>query len=858
MGEVYRATDARLKRDVAIKVLPPLFASDSDRLARFQREAEVLASLNHTNIAHIYGLEQNGDTTALAMELVEGETLAERIARGPIAVDEALPVAQQIADALEAAHARGIVHRDLKPGNVKLTPDGTVKVLDFGIAKALGARTTGTPLKSSATQTGAVLGTPAYMSPEQARGQSVDERADIWAFGCVLFEMLAGRPPFESEDVTLTPATLRESGAAVDGLVKVPPAVRHTIKLCLESDVRKRIRHIGDVRLALDGVFETAAPLSGGPSDANSPRDRWTWMAASAVGWLAALALVVPALRHLRETPVPETRVDVITPTTNDPTSFALSPDGQQIVFVATGPSGPQLWLRSLAAVRAQPLAGTEGALSPFWSPNSRSIGFFADGSLKRLDLGGAVPQTLASADNGAGGTWNSNDVILFAPSLTSQLMQISASGGAATPVLPLGPRESGHVSPYFLPDGFRFLFFAIGDPQEDGIHIGGLDGRVSTRLTQADSDAVFLPTGWLLWVRAGALVAQRLDLARPALTGSVLTLADGVPTDYRRLAGVSVASNGLIAYRAGNGSRRQLTWFDRSGSVQGTLGDPDGASLSYPRLTPDGRRAVVRRVVQGNYDLWLLDGSRTTRITFDPARDETPQLSPDGTVVAFRSNRSGQGDLYTKHLGRTDPEEVLRHSDELQVPTSWSSDGRFLMYLSVNPETKADLWVLPMQGDHTPYVFLRTPFREAYGVFSPDGQWVAYQSNESGRSQVYVRPFFEPGQPGTGTASDQWWQISTDGGASPVWRPGGQELYYLDPSGAMMAVSITVKGNKLEPGTPQKLFPTRIAQGGRDVQQSRQYDVTADGRFLINTELDDDAGTPITLIQNWNPDTKK
>jgi serine/threonine protein kinase/Tol biopolymer transport system component len=853
MGEVYSGTDTRLKRDVAIKVLPPLFASDTDRLARFQREAEVLASLNHTNIAHVYGLEQSDGRTALAMELVEGETLAERIARGPLAVDDALAIARQIADALEAAHARGIVHRDLKPGNVKLTPDGTVKVLDFGIAKALDARRTGAPLTTSATQTGLVLGTPAYMSPEQARGQSVDERADIWAFGCVLFEMLAGNQPFASDDVTLTPASLRASGAAVDALTKVPPAVRRTIKLCLESDVRKRIRHIGDVRLVLDGAFESSAPAPVAASKGGR-RDSLT---AYAVGALVLIALAVPALRHLRETPPPETRVDIVTRPTADPTSFALSPDGRQIVFTASGPNGPQLWLRSLATATAMPLAGTEGAVSPFWSPNSRAIGFFAEGSLKRLDLSGGVPQVLASADNGSGGTWNRDDVIVFAPNLTNALMQISANGGAATPVSALGPRQFGYNNPTFLPDGRRFLYTATGTAEASGIYIGALGSSVSTRLTPADSDALYLSSGWLLWVRGGTLVTQRLDLGGPALTGRQLTLADGVALDFRLRSGISVASTGLIAYRAGGGSRRQLTWFDRSGSRQGTLGEPDTFSLSVPRLTPDGRRAVVGRTVDGNFDLWLLDGSRTTRITFDPARDDYEQLSPDGNVVVFRSFRTGLGDLYTKLLGRTDPEQLLLQSDEIKAPTSWSSDGRFLIYQSNNQNTNADLWVLPMQGDHTPYVFLQTPFREAYGVFSPDGRWVAYYSNESGRPEVYLRPFFEPGKRDAATANDQW-QISTDGGTYAAWRPDGRELYYLDPSGAMMAASITVTGNKLVPGTPQMLFRTRISRGGRDLQQGRQYDVTADGRFLINTDLDDDAPTPITLIQNWSPDTKE
>jgi Tol biopolymer transport system component len=862
MGEVYRATDTNLKRDVALKVLPETFVLNPERLARFQREAEVLASLNHANIAHIYGLERGDGITALAMELVSGETLAERIARGPIAIDEALGIARQIADALEAAHTRGIVHRDLKPANIKLTPDGAVKVLDFGIAKAFDARAVSgsqpvvltTP---AMTEAGVVLGTAAYMSPEQARGKAVDERADIWAFGCVLYEMLTGRPAFGDEDVTATLARVLERGADMGSLpAGLSTGVQQTIKLCLQKDLKKRIADIRDVRLALDGAFENAAAPTGSSGTSTAPGGRRAWIAALAVAMLAAVALAIPALRHLREAPPPETRVDIVTPATAEPTSFALSPDGRQIVYAASGPNGAQLWLRSLASAMAKPLAGTERAVFPFWAPNSSSIGFFADGSLKRLDLGGGAPRTLASAENGAGGTWNTDDVIVFAPALTSSLMQISANGGAVTPVVALGPGQIGFTTPNFLPDGRRFLYTSIpANPEVSGTYIGALGSNVSTRVTLSDGNALYLPNGWLLWVRAGALVTQRLDLAGAALTGKQVTLADGVSLDWRSRSGISAASTGLIAYRAAGGSRRQLTWFDRSGSVLGTLGDPDGFSVMHPRVTPDGR-AVVSRTVEGNYDLWLLDGGHTTRITFDPGRDDYEQLSPDGTMVVFRSTRSGPGDLYAKLLGRTDPEQQLLQSDEIKVPNSWSRDGRFLMYASVSRVTNADLWVLPMQGDRTPYVFLRTPFREAYGVFSPDGKWVAYQSNESGRLEVYVRPFFEPGQLDAATANDQW-QISTDGGTYAAWRSDGQELYYLDPSGAMMAASITVTGNKLISGTPQMLFRSHIFQGGRDLQQGRQYDVAADGRFLINTELNDDSATPITLIMNWSPDTK-
>jgi Tol biopolymer transport system component len=861
MGEVYRARDTNLKRDVALKTLPPAVANDADRLARFQREAEVLASLNHPNIAHIYGLERSEGTTALAMELIEGATLDERISQGRIPVDDVRHIAAQIADALEAAHERGIVHRDLKPSNIKLRSDGIVKVLDFGIAKALDPRAATGPgpaalTTPAMTEAGFMLGTAAYMSPEQARGKAVDRRTDIWAFGCLLYEMLTGKPAFLGEDVTSTLALVLQGGADLSALPPdVPASARRTLELCFEKDPRKRIADMHDVRLALEGAFEVAVSSSGSSGAVTSGAVR-ALSAALTVAVLAALGLAIPALRHLRETPPPEMRLEIVTPATTEPTSFALSPDGRQIVFVASGPNGPQLWLQPLATATPQLLKGTEGAMSPFWSPNSRAIGFFAEGSLKRLDLGGGAPQVLASADNGSGGTWNRDDVIVFAPTLTSQLMRISAAGGAETPVLTLGPRQSGHMGPHFLPDGFRFLFFALGGPEDMGIYIGALDGSVSTRLTAADGEALFLPTGWLLWVRAGALVAQRLDLARLALTGDRLTLADGVQPDWRRRNGVSVTDTGLVAYRAGGGSRQQLTWFDRSGSVQGTLGDADGAGRLFPRLTLDGRAVVVRQA-QGNFDLWLLDGNRRARITSDLARDDYPVVSPDGTVVVFRSNRSGPGDLYTKLLDRTDPEELLWPSDELKTPLSWSPDGHFLMYASIKAETQSDLWVLPMDGDRTPYVFLQTPHRETYAAFSPDGKWVAYNSNESGRAEVYVRAFFERGQRDARTAGEER-QISTDGGAFPAWNPEGHELYWLDPSGAMMAASITVTGKKLASGTPQMLFRTRIARGGRDQQQGRQYDVAAGGRFLINTELDEDAATPITLILNWSPDTKE
>jgi Tol biopolymer transport system component len=869
MGEVYKATDTNLKRAVAIKVLPASVAADVERLARFQREAEVLASLNHPNIAAIYGLERTPSMTALVMELVEGPTLADRIARGAIPIEEALPIAKQIAEALEAAHEQGIIHRDLKPANIKVRLDGTVKVLDFGLAKAM-EPAPGSSLSMSQSPTitspammtgvGIVLGTAAYMSPEQARGKAVDKRADIWAFGAVLFEMLTGQRAFPGEDLTDTLAAVVKLDPKWETVpAGVPSRVRQVLGVCLQKDLKRRAQAIGDVRLALEGAFETAAPQA--LTTSSAPGGRLAWMAAFAVAVLGIVAMAVPTVRHLRETPPllpPETRVEINTPATDAPTSFAVSPDGRQIVFVASGDGGSRLWLRSLATTTAQPLAATEGARLPFWAPDGRAIGFFAGGALKRLDIGGGAPRTLAQAVAGQGGTWNADGVIVFAPSTTTPLMRVSATGGAAVAVTTLGPQHSGQYSPYFLPDGRRFLFGVFGTPDVAGIYLGALGGSAPDRLAPAESPGVYpgvyLPSGWLLWVRAGTLVAQRLDLAQAALTGDPVTLADGP-------AAVSVGATGLVAYRTGTGGQTggqtQLAWVDRSGTARGTVGDPEH-NLRDPRVSPDGRRVVVRRTLQGNGDIWLLDGARTGRVTFDAADDYDPLWSPDGTRIVFRSLRTGVGDLYQKLTSGAGAEERLVASGQLKIPTSWSADGRFLLYHSADPQRNADLWVVSMVGDRTPSVFLKTPFREAYGAFSPDGRWVAYHSNESGRPEIYVRPFFPPDAAGTAAgAAGGRRQVSTAGGVFPLWGPGGKELYYLNPAGAMMTAPITVRGSTLEPGAPVVLFPTRILGGGEDAQQRRQYDLAPDGRFLINTELDS-ADAPITLLQNWRPEETK
>ena len=732
-----------------------------------------VASLNHPNIAAIHGLEEADGVKALVLELVEGPTLADRIAQGPIPLDEALPIAKQIAEALEAAHELGIIHRDLKPANVKVREDGTVKVLDFGLAKALApesgtaaaANLTHSPTITSPammTGVGTLLGTAAYMSPEQAKGREADKRSDIWAFGAVLFEMLTGTRAFAGDDITDTLANVLKAEPSWTALpATVPPTVVTVLRRCLQKNAKQRIGDMQDVRLALEGAFEMA-PQTTASATSSASRGRLAWMVAT-VAVLAAAALATPAVRHLRETPspsTPETRLDIFTPATDRPTDFALSPDGRQIVFVASGDGASRLWLRSLATTTAQPLTGTEGGIYPFWAPDSRSIGFFAGSALKRLDVvsgRGGAPQTLvpvvAGRGGGRGGTWNADGVIVFAPAATAGLMRVSATGGATATVTTLSPPQFGHVAPYFLPDGRRFLFYVRADPDTAGIYLGSLDGSAPTRLMASDNAGVSLPAGWLLWVRGGALVAQRLDAAQAALTGEPVTLANGVTVDGNFQSAVSAAATGLVAYRTGAGSQRQLTWVDRSGTARGTVGDQEG-NLRDPSVSPDGRRVVVRRGVQGSQDLWLLDGARTSRFTFDAATEQSPLWSPDGTRIVFRSDRTGVGDLYQKLTSGAGVDERLMASDETKNPTSWSADGRFLLYHSNDPQSNGDLWVVPMVGDHTPSVVLKTPFREAFGAFSPDGRWMAYQSNESGRPEIYVRPFVAPGAAGTAAAA--------------------------------------------------------------------------------------------------------
>jgi eukaryotic-like serine/threonine-protein kinase len=566
------------------------------------------------------------------------------------------------------------------------------------------------------------------------------------------------------------------------------------------------------------------------------------WVTAFAViAGIAAAALATPALNYLRTPPPQETRVEITTPATDRPLDFAVSPDGRQIAFVARGDGASRLWVRSLASTAPQPLPGTEGATGPFWSPDSRSIGFFASRTLKRIDLGGGLPQTLALAGNDGDGSWGADGTILYVQGPANPISRIAAAGGAITAATKLGPLVTEHRGPLFLPDGKHFLFLEYGGPRS-GLYLGSLDGSPPARLAPDLSRVAWASSGWLLWLRGGTLTAQRLDLKKAALTGEAITLADNVGT-------VSASGTGMVAYRAGAIRQRQLTWVNRLGATVGTIGDPDN-TLFAPRVSPDSRRVALSRQTQGNEDLWLLDSARASRMTFDTTRDLFPTWSPDGTRIAFTSMRSGGGDLYMKATSGAGVEQLLTSSNTIKFPTSWSADGLYLLYFTIDPKNRTDIWVLPMSGDRKPFPFVQTPFTDVWGQFSPDGKWVAYQSDESGQDEIYVRSF--------APVVEGQWRVSTTGGVHPVWRPDGKELYYISRTGEMMAVSISAVGVEVTLGAPARLFDPHILFGGVDAATGRQYDAAPDGRFLINRELDAEASPPITLIQNWNPDAGK
>jgi Tol biopolymer transport system component len=862
MGEVYKARDTRLDRVVALKILRDVLAVDPQFRDRFDREARSISQLEHPHICALYDVGDQGGTAYLVMQYLDGETLAERLAKGALPIDQAVQIAIQIADALVTAHRAGIVHRDLKPGNIMLSKSGA-KLLDFGLAKTgaalVGAPSQSIPTVAPLTQPGSILGTFQYMAPEQIEGQDADARTDIFAFGVIVYEMVSGRRAFAGEtSASLIGAILKDQPSPLSTVQPVTPAaLDRTVRQCLAKEPDARWQSARDLREELKWI--AAEGERAAPATPTRVRQR-----ARAAGLVVATSLIVAvltivAMRALRPV-APEsivTRFDVVTPPTSDAFSFALSPNGRQVAFVASAEGVSRLWVRSFDLGSTRSLAGTEGASYPFWKPNGSAIGFFANGKLKHVDVSGGLPQALTDVPGARGGAWNQDGVIVFAPQ-TAGLMRIAETGGTPVVLTRLAPGEGSHRWPQFLPDGRRFLFLsALAQPGTHGVYLGSLDGREPTRLLPGETAAMYAPPGYLLRVINGALVAHRFNPDSGVVSLEPETLAQPVGIDDGTFHSAFSVSPSALAHRVGGAARRQLVWFDRTGHVTGTVGPPDDASLSGPELAPVGRRIAMNRYVQGNYDIYITEiaGGPPSKFTFDPTNDRAAVWSPDARSIVFSNNRNGKFDLFEKVASGASDEHPLLVTPQNKIACDWSPDGRFLLYASDDPTTGSDLWALPMTGGGKPFPVMQTHADEREGQFSPtDGRWVAYVSNESGIDEVYIQAF-----PGPGGKR----QVSTNGGVDPRWGRDGRELFYMAPDGKLMALSIHVDadGRALNLGPPVALFPTRLATGPNVTTgfiSTPQYAVAPDGRFLMNVTADDNVVSPISVVLNWATGLKK
>lgn len=865
MGEVYKARDTRLDRSVAVKVLPSEFASNAQFKLRFEREAKTISSLNHPNICHLYDVGEApvGDETIsyLVMELLDGETLAERLARGPLPLEQTLRVATEVAGALDNAHRRGVVHRDLKPANVMLTRSGA-KLLDFGLAKPGGALAVSAPSRVSIddathqkalTQEGTILGTFQYMAPEQLEGAEADARTDIFAFGAMLYEMVTGRRAFEGKTRTsLIAAIVDREPPPISSLQPLtPPALERIIKVCLAKDPDERWQTAHDLLLQLRWVEEAGseAGIAAPVAARRKKRERLAWLlhlitAALAVAATAGFLILrrePPRVIQSSLTPPPKAQFDFISG------AMALSPDGSRVAFVARPEGGqPSLWVRPLSGIAAQPLANTDGATHPFWSPDGESIGFFADGKLKTINAIGGPAQSLCDVSDGRGGSWSSKGVIAFTTDITSPLFVVPEAGGVVKRLTKLNAQKSerSHRFPYFLPDGEHLLVMVnhtsgrAGD--HDIIRLISLDGSVSEDLTKASGNAKYA-ADTLFYVREQTLVAQPFDPGSFVLGKGFRPVAESVQTTGKYEAVFSVSETGLLAYASGAaGVRSELTWFDETGKRSGTVGPP--ASYSMPEVSPDGRRVAVEIFdsARGS-DIWILDTVRGTssRLTFEDQNEFSPVWSPDGQRILYTSNASGGEKLLIKRSSGTGTVEILYSSGGQVVAFDWSSDGRLIAFQELDPARRSDWDIfLYSVAERKVIPFLQTPFSELGPHFSPDGRWVAYTSLESGGPHVYVQ----------GTTGDGGkWQISTEGGNKSIFSPDGQRLYYMNGT-KLMVVDVSPVGDEFQASVPRVHIDAQIS-----TRPGAQYTIAPDGkRILANIVPRAVADQPVTLVQNW------
>ncbi len=862
MGEVYRARDTRLEREVAIKVLPAHLSNNPELRQRLEREAKAISSLQHPNICTLHDIGSEDGTDFLVMEYLDGETLDKRLARGPLPVAELLSVGISIADALDKAHRQGLAHRDLKPGNIMLTRGGA-KLLDFGLAKGVmgmadPAALTQSPTMSPLTEEGTLVGTFQYMAPEQLEGEEADARSDIFAFGSVLYEMATGRRAFDGKtQASLIAAVLDREPVPISQVQPLlPPALERVIRTCLAKDPDERFQNSHDIRLQLEWVRDAGsqAGLATPVAKRRKSRERLAWGLAAGLG-LVALGLAAllyqsaPEESQVFRAEIMPDRDTFLSLNPSGPGPIRVSPDGSHLVWAAANLDGiPELWVRSLSETSALRLEGTRGATYPFWSPDGRSIGFFADRKLKRIDVSGGPGIAITEVLNAKGGTWNSDNVILFTPAHNTPLHRVSASGGAAEPVTALSAEreENSHRHPRFLPDGQHFIYYtrlgAVGIAGEgSGIWLGSLDGDEPRFIGHSETQGEYA-SGTLLSTRGDSLLGQAFSLDSFELKGQPTTIVEDVATLGGAAVGAySVSSSGVLAYQTGSGElTSEIAWFDRRGVRLETLGD---AAIQWGvQLSPDEQWLVVAvsdsETAAG--DLWIYEIGRgiRSRFTLHASEDVSPLWSTDGSKILFTSGREGNFNIYSRAFTGVGVAEQVLVTNETKNPLSVSPDGKLLLYSAVGVDTGMDLWILPLEGGGEPLPFAVGEFAEVSASFSPNGRWIAYESDESGRSEVYVSPFPSPGRKR---------QISTEGGGNPKWRGDGREMYYLANGGKLMAASVDGSGDTFKVESETELFRApRLAVGNSD------YDVTADGeRFLLNV-VTEDSFEPINLMINW------